>query len=209
MDTILQHGRERATRLRPSKEVGFDLLQPPARVHEDANVSKRQVLFLSRLLNIDTIVLRKTSQGFSEGCIRALDKTLSEIEAGALGELKFVVFDFAHASGPRQPYGKSVERLMERLVDLVVASPVITVAWARGSMQGADLEFALRCSALLADPAAQFSFDFEPERIGSLYGVLSRRLGLVRAERAARGRRDARRVDDARALPRQGARRHP
>jgi enoyl-CoA hydratase/carnithine racemase len=50
-------------------------------------------------------------------------------------------------------------------------------------MRGADLEFALRCSAMLADPAAQFSFDCDPERIGSLYGVLTRRLGLVRAER--------------------------
>jgi enoyl-CoA hydratase/carnithine racemase len=183
MDTIPQHSRGRAAQLRPSKQVGFDLPQPPAGAHGDLDVSKKQALFLSRILNINGIVLRKTSQGFSEGCTRALDKTLSEIEAGALGELKFVVFDFAHASGPSHPYGKGVERLMERLVDLVVASPVITVAWARGSMQGADLEFALRCSALLADPTAQFSFDREPERIGSLYGVLTRRLGLVRAER--------------------------
>ena len=50
-------------------------------------------------------------------------------------------------------------------------------------MRGADLEFALRCSALLADPAAKFSFDCPPERIGNLYAVLIRRLGLVRAER--------------------------
>ena len=183
MDTILQYGRERAAQLRRSKQVGFEHPQEPPEFNESLCASKKQVLFLSRLLNINTVVLRKISQGFSENCIRALDKTFSEIEAGALGELKFVVFDFAHASGPSQPYGKGVERLMERLVDLVVATPVITVGWARGWMRGADLEFALRCSALLADPAARFSFDCAPERIGSLYGVLTRRLGLVRAER--------------------------
>ncbi|MGA9601711.1 MAG: enoyl-CoA hydratase, partial [Methylocystis sp.] len=115
--------------------------------------------------------------------MQTLDKILGEIEAGRLGELKFVVFDFAHAAGLADPYGKGVEKLMDRLVDLVVASPVITVAWARGPMQGADLEFALRCSALIADPAAQFSFDCEPERIAGLYAALTRRLGLVRAER--------------------------
>ncbi len=183
MDTILQHGREHGTQLRPSKQVGLVNLRETPETPSALVVSKKQLLFLLRLSNINTVVLRKVSQGFSENCVRALDKTFSEIEAGALGDLKFVVIDFAHACGPGQPYGKGVERLMERLANLVVASPVITVAWARGSMQGADLEFALRCSALLADPAARFCFDCEAERIGSLYGVLTRRLGLVRAER--------------------------
>jgi len=141
------------------------------------------MLFLSRLKNINAVVVRKISPGFPEICVRTLEKIFSEIEAGRLGELKFVVFDFAHAGDPAEPSGKEFERLTDRLTNLVVASPVITVAWTRGTMQGADLEFALRCSALLADPAAKFSFDCAPERIGNLYAVLTRRLGLVRTER--------------------------
>jgi enoyl-CoA hydratase/carnithine racemase len=183
MNNIAQHGQDRAAQLRPAAQSGFDL--PPEQAEADRKVPapKRQILFLSRLTNINTVVIRKLSPGFSDVYVQTLDKILGEIEAGRLGELKFVVFDFAHAAGLADPYGKGVERLMDRLIDLVVASPVITVAWARGPMQGADLEFALRCSALIADPAAQFSFDCEPERIAGLYAALTRRLGLVRAER--------------------------
>ena len=183
MDNIVQHDQDRAAQLQPWGEVGFDFPREQADADRDSPSSRRQILFLSRLTNINTVVVRKISPSFSDICVRTLDKIFNEIEAGKLGELKFVVFDFAHAPGLAEPYGKGVERLMDRLIDLVVASPVITVAWARGPMQGADLEFALRCSTLLADPAAQFSFDCEPERIGSLYAVLTRRLGLVRAER--------------------------
>jgi enoyl-CoA hydratase/carnithine racemase len=183
MDSIVQHGQDRAGRLRPAGQIGFDFPGEQAGVDKLFPTPRRQILFLSRLTNINTVVIRKISPGFSDLCVRTLDKIFNEIEAGRLGELKFVVFDFAHAPGSAELYGKGVERLMDRLIDLVVASPVITVAWARGPMHGADLEFALRCSALLADSAAQFSFDCEPERIGRLYGVLTRRLGLVRTER--------------------------
>ena len=183
MDNIVQHGQEWATQLRPSGQIGFDFPRRQDGAVEIPTGPRRQILFLSRLTNINTVVIRKLSPDFSDVCVKTLDKIFSETEAGRLGELKFVVFDSAHASGPAEPNSKSVERLMDRLIDLVVASPVITVAWARGPMHGADLEFALRCSALLADSAAQFSFDCEPERIGRLYGVLTRRLGLVRTER--------------------------
>jgi len=183
MDNIVQHGQDLVTQLRPAGQIGFEYLEEQAETDRTVSPLRRQILFLSRLTNINTVVIRKLSPGFPDICVRTLDKLFGKIEAGRLGELKFVVFDFAHASGSAEPYGKGVERLMDRLIDLVVASPVITVAWVRGPMGGADLEFALRCSALLADPAAIFSFDCEPERIGSLYAVLSRRLGLVRTER--------------------------
>jgi hypothetical protein len=183
MDNIVQHGQDQAAQLGPASQIGFDYRGEQAENDRTIPLLRRQILFLSRLTNINTVVLRKSSPGFPAICVRTLDKIFSEIEAGRLGELKFVVFDFAHATGLAEPCGKGVERLMDRLIDLVVASPVITVAWARGPMHGADLEFALRCSALLADPAAKFSFDCEPERIGGLYAVLTRRLGLVRAER--------------------------
>ena len=183
MDNIVQLGQDRAAQLRPEGQTGFSFPREQAKVDRILPAPRKQILFLSRLTNINTVVVRKLSPGFSDDCVRTLNKIFSEIEAGRLGELKFVVFDLAHAFGPAESCGKGVERLMDRLIDLVVASPVITVAWARGPMRGADLEFALRCSALVADPAAQFSFDCEPERIANLYAALTRRLGLVRAER--------------------------
>ena len=183
MDNTVQHRQDREPQRLPAGEIGFECREERLETDRTVPRLRRQTLFLSRLTNINTVVLRKISPGFPDICVRSLDKLFSEIEAGRLGELKFVVFDFAHASSLAEAYGKGVERLMARLRDLVVASPVITVTWARGPMHGADLEFALRCSALLADPAAKFSFDCEPERIGSLYAVLTRRLGLVRAER--------------------------
>jgi enoyl-CoA hydratase/carnithine racemase len=170
-----------------ARSRSFDQLEPDClnrRAKSSALAPQhRQILFLSRLTNINTVVIRKIAAGFPESCVRILEHTLGDIEAGGLGELKFVVFDFAHARDRAEPPGSGFERLLDRLIDLVVASPVITLAWTRGTMRGADLEFALRCSALLADPAAKFSFDCPPERIGNLYAVLTRRLGLVRAER--------------------------
>ena len=182
MRNILQDRQDLAERPR-----SFDKLEPDNQNTRaelvDLAPENRQVLFLSRLTNINTVVIRKISPGFAESCVWTLAQIFGEIETGRLGELKFVVFDFAHAGDPADPSGSGFERLMDRLIDLVVSSPVITLAWTRGKMRGADLEFALRCSALLADPAAKFSFDCAPERIGNLYAVLTRRLGLVRAER--------------------------
>ncbi len=182
MRNILQDGHNLANRLRSFGKLKPEYQNRPANPNALAP-QHRQILFLSRLTNINTVVIRKISAGFPESCVRTLQQTFGDIEAGRLGELKFVVFDFAHADDRAEPKGSGFERLMERLIDLVVASPVITIAWARGKMRGADLEFALRCSALLADPAATFSFDCAPERIGSLYAVLTRRLGQVRTER--------------------------
>ena len=183
MDNIVQHGQGLTAQLRPTGQIAFEYRDEQSNTDKTTNPLRRQILFLSKIININTVVIRKISPGFSDICVRTLDKILGEIEAGRLGELKFLVFDFAHACGVVEPYGKGVERLMDRLMDLVVASSVITVAWARGPMQGADVEFALRCSALLADPAAKFSFNCEPERIARLYAVLTRRLGQVRTER--------------------------
>jgi len=39
---------------------------------------------LSRLTNINTVVIRKLSPGFSDVCVQTLDKILGEIEAGRL-----------------------------------------------------------------------------------------------------------------------------
>jgi enoyl-CoA hydratase/carnithine racemase len=182
MRNIPQDSPQLVTRLRSSGKLEPDYQNTRA-TPVGLAPENRQILFLSRLTNINTVVIRKISPRFPESCVRTLERTFDELEAGRLGELKFVVFDFAHAGDPAEPSGSGFERLMDRLIDLVVASPVITVAWTRGKMRDADLEFALRCSALLADPAAKFSFDCAPERIGSLYAVLTRRLGLVRAER--------------------------
>jgi enoyl-CoA hydratase/carnithine racemase len=177
-----QDSQHLTARLRSFDNPELDFQDRRAESNELAS-QHRQILFLSRLININTVFIRKTTSGFPKSCVRTLEQTFGEIEAGRLGELKFVVFDFAHARDHAESSGSGLEKLMDRLIDLVVASPVITVAWTRGKMRGADLEFALRCSAPLSDPAAKFCFDCAPERIGSLYAVLTRRLGLVRAER--------------------------
>jgi len=150
---------------------------------EESLADKKQLLFLSRLTNINAVVIRKIMPGFPRACVQNLDKVFRQIETGALGAVKFVVIDFAHASEAAGSYGDGFEKLMGRVIDLVVASPVITIAWARGAIRGADLEFALRCSGLIADPAARFSFDCDAERIGGIYATLTRRLGFVQAER--------------------------
>lgn len=177
MRNVQQHGQAPAAQPRSFGKIG-----QKAKADELASPDK-QIIFLSRLTNINTVVIRKISPGFPDNSVRTLEKICSKIEAGRLNELKFVVFDFAHACDREEPSGRGFERLVDRLIDLVVASPVITLAWSRGKMQGSDSEFALRCSALLADPAAKFSFDCAPERIGNLYPVLTRRLGLVPTER--------------------------
>jgi enoyl-CoA hydratase/carnithine racemase len=66
---------------------------------------------------------------------------------------------------------------------LILRAPVITIAWVRSLMAGADFEFASQSSMLVAEKDALFSFDGEPVGLIGLYSSLARKIGFVKAQR--------------------------
>jgi enoyl-CoA hydratase/carnithine racemase len=132
-----------------------------------------------RLPELSSFVVSKPTAGFSPEDIVAFGDVLEE----ALDENpKFLIFDFAHRSA--EPEGQSandgIAELVHTAANLIANSSTVAVAWARGEMVGADLEFALSCSMIAAEPCANFTLS----PYGSAYAFLARKIGLARAERA-------------------------
>lgn len=129
------------------------------------------------------LVLRKTRPGFDAPTIKTITDILSSIERGELNELRYLVYDFAHgtreAPKPPEGFGEAAAQNSELIVD----TPVITLAWARGLMSGSDFDFAMHCSALVAEKTAYFSFSGDPSDLLGLYAAVGRTLGFVKAER--------------------------
>ena len=132
-----------------------------------------------RLVALDSIVVCKKRAGFRAEDVRAFSEVLEE----ALDEEpKFLIFDFAHRTGsaPVEFGVDGLPELVHACANLIANSNVVAIAWARGPMAGADLEFALSCSMIVAEAAATFALS----PYGSAYSFLARKIGVARAERA-------------------------
>ncbi len=145
---------------------------------------RRNTLGAHWLEPLDTLIVAKSCAGFDRAAVEDVRGLFSMIARGGLAGLKYLVFDFAHPDdGATADAGEGFEELIAATAELILEAPVITVAWARTTMAGADLDFALYCSMIVAQTDARFSFEGEPDALSGLYSALSRRIGFVKAER--------------------------
>ncbi|MBV9510172.1 MAG: hypothetical protein JO303_07820 [Caulobacteraceae bacterium] len=140
-----------------------------------------------RLPELETIVVTKTSPGFSESVIQRMRELVHGAAAGRLGRLKFLVFDFHHQGEAVGSGDAAFDALVSEAANLILQAPVVLIANARAAMAGADLEFALACSMLIGEADARFSFAADPVAAMGVYGFLAQKIGFVRAERLMEG----------------------
>lgn len=131
----------------------------------------------------DALVVSKAHAGFDRASVEMIAGLLREIESGAHVSLKFLVFDFGQGGVAATDAPDGFSEMVAANAELIVDTPVITVAWARGMMNGLDFDFAMNCAALVAESGARFSFAGEPFDLFGLYAALGRRIGFVKAER--------------------------
>jgi hypothetical protein len=134
---------------------------------------------IRRLPELDSVIVSKKSAGFHQEDIDVFSDALQD----ALDEQpKFLIFDFAHRSvGWTKPsILDGMAELVHVSANLTANSSVVAIAWARGEIAGADLEFALSCSMIAAESRARFALS----PYGSAYAFLARKIGVARAERA-------------------------
>jgi hypothetical protein len=139
-------------------------------------------LELNRLEGGDVLVVSKLHPGFDDECIDDLTGLLSAISSGRIARPKYLVFDFAHRRGGEASGSAGFQNLVAANSELILEAPVITVAWVRSFMAGADFEFACHCAMLVAEKEALFSFDGDPDRLFGLYASLARKIGLVKTQ---------------------------
>jgi len=143
---------------------------------------KSNSLELSRLEKGDALIVTKRSPGFEDDCVNDLTRLLSAISTGRIARPKYLVFDFAHRRRGDSNGGAGFQNLVAANSELILDAPVITMAWARSFIAGADFEFASHCSMLVAEKDALFSFDGDPTRLFGLYASLARKIGLVKTQ---------------------------
>jgi len=131
---------------------------------------------------LKALVVSKTEAGLSTGTVAALSRLVRAVAAGTL-PLNFLVFDFHHAGSADTSDERGYRDLVQAVTDLILDAPVVSVALARGTMAGADLELALACSMMIADETARFTFGGDAGLSTGLYRVLAQKIGFVRAER--------------------------
>lgn len=131
----------------------------------------------------EALVLSKAGPGFDAAGVAAVMKLLGRVRAGAYPTLKYFVFDFAPVDDAPGRAPEGFTDMVAATAELIVATPVITLAWARGRCSGLDFDLAMHCSAIVAESGASFSFDGDPFELFGLYAALGRRLGFVKAER--------------------------
>jgi enoyl-CoA hydratase/carnithine racemase len=132
---------------------------------------------------LGALIVTKAHAGFDRACIEDLQKLVDAIARGEVANLKFLVLDFAHDDEEVPRAADGFEDLVAANAELILDTPVITLAWARSMMAGADLDFALHCSMLVAQKGARFSFAGDPFALFGLYAALGRKIGFVKAER--------------------------
>jgi enoyl-CoA hydratase/carnithine racemase len=148
----------------------------------------RNTLGAHWLQPLDALVVTKSCAGFDQGVIGELRHLLSTIAHGELMGLKYLIYDFAHpADASKARASEGFEELLAANAGLILEAPVITIAWARTLMGGADLDFALYCSSIIAESSARFSFEGDPQTLLSLYSGMARKIGFVKAERLLEG----------------------
>lgn len=140
-----------------------------------------------RLAHLETLVITKTVAGFEGPCVQALTKLILDARSGRLGPLKFLVMDFAHPGSADAAGAEGFSTLVSNAADLILQAPIVSIAYARAHMTGADLEFALGCSMLIGERGAKYSFAADPLSALGIYGFLAQKIGFVRAERLMEG----------------------
>lgn len=131
----------------------------------------------------EALVLSKTRPGFDVASVATVMALVGRVRDGAYPALKYFVFDFAHGDAPSMGLPEGAVDMIAATAELIVATPVITLAWARGRCAGVDFDLAMHCSAIIAETGATFSFEGDPFDLFGLYAALGRRLGFVKAER--------------------------
>jgi hypothetical protein len=139
-------------------------------------------LELNRLEGGDVLVVSKLHPGFDDECVDDLTRLLSAISSGRTARPKYLVFDFAHRREGEASGSAGFQNLVAANSELILEAPVITVAWVRSFMAGADLEFACHCAMLVVERGTLFSFDGDPDRLFELYASLARKIGLVKTQ---------------------------
>lgn len=129
------------------------------------------------------LVVVKARSGFDAASVAAIRAILRAIADGELGALKFLVFDFVSAEGEATKAPVGFSEMVAATAELIVDTPVISLAWARGSMTGLDFDLAMNCSAIVAESGARFSLAGDPFDLFGLYAALGRRIGFAKAER--------------------------
>ena len=130
----------------------------------------------------DVLVVTKLHPGFDDDCVDDLTRLLSAISLGRIARPKYLVFDFAHRRRGDASGSAGFQNLVAANSELILEAPVISVAWVRSFMAGADFEFACHCAMLVAEKDALFSFDGDPDRLFGLYASLARKIGLVKTQ---------------------------
>ena len=106
----------------------------------------------------DAVVVAKPGPGFDHASIETIARLLRDIHRGEHSALKFLVFEFAEGGAAATTPSDAFADLVAATADLIVDTPVVTLAWARGLMEGLDFDFAMNCSAIVAETGARFSF---------------------------------------------------
>ena len=130
-----------------------------------------------------SLVVTKLTPGFDDECVEGLTRIVQDVAAGRRGQVKFLVFDFAHHMERDSEGGHGFGELVAAVANLVLGAPVVSVAAVRANLSGADLELALGCNMVVAEAGRRFSFAADPAVSLATYGFLSQKIGFVRAER--------------------------
>lgn len=131
----------------------------------------------------DALVISKSRAGFDGASVDAIKEILRTIAEGERPSLKFLVFDFEQGGADATKAPEGFADMVASIAELIVDTPVITLAWARLLMNGLDFDVAMHCSAVVAESEAHFSFAGEPFDLLGLYAAVGRRVGFAKAER--------------------------
>jgi enoyl-CoA hydratase/carnithine racemase len=129
------------------------------------------------------LVVSKLKASFDGASVDIISKLAREIRAGRRPDLRFLVFDFAVDGADATSAPDGFADMVAANAELIVDTPVITLAWARSLLNGLDFDFAMNCSVIVAESGARFSFAGEPFDLFGLYAALGRRIGFSKAER--------------------------
>lgn len=140
-----------------------------------------------RLESAQAIVVSKYVEGLGASWLEQARRLVRDAAAGRLGPLKFLAFDFAHANEAGLASDEACARFVGEIATLILRAPLVSVAYVRDYISGADLELALACNMLVCEEGARFSFAGDPVVSVATYALLAQRIGFVRAERLMEG----------------------
>ena len=136
-----------------------------------------------RLEDVETLILTKSVAGLQPGWVEPTREVVRDAAAGRMGRIKFLAFDFAHVGEGEAMAGEGSRGLVGEVANLILKAPIVSIAYVREHVSGADLELALACSMLVCEEGARFSFAADPVDAVATYALLAQKIGFVRAER--------------------------